>query len=253
MRTVLIIGIGAGDPEYMTVQAIKALNRVDVFFVIDKGPRKDELARLRTAICDRYIEHRSYRFVEIQDPERDRSGNHYRAAVEAWRQERMEKYESALLSELDPDATGGFLVWGDPTIYDGTLGMIHEIAARGAVELNYEVIPGISSVQALAAQHKIPLNRVGEPIHITTGRRVSKGLTPDQDNLVVMLDGDRAFRQLSDEGFDIYWGAYVGTEDQILVSGHLEDVKDELETVRADAREKHGWIMDTYILRRRES
>ncbi len=253
MRTVLIIGIGAGDPDYMTVQAIKALNRVDVFFVIDKGPRKDELARLRTTICDRYIEHRSYRFVEIQDPERDRSGNHYRAAVEAWRQERMEKYQLALLSELDPEATGGFLVWGDPTIYDGTLGMIHEIAARGAVDLNYEVIPGISSVQALAAQHKVPLNRVGEPIHITTGRRVSEGLTADQDNLVVMLDGDQAFRQVADEGFDIYWGAYVGTEDEILVSGHLEDVKDELETIRADAREKHGWIMDTYILRRRES
>src|SRR5215203_3927887 len=144
MRTVLIIGIGAGDPEYMTVQAIKALNRVDVIFIIDKGPRKDELARLRTAICDRYIEHRSYRFVEIQDPERDRSGNHYRAAVKAWRQERMEKYESALLSELGAESTGGFLVWGDPTIYDGTLGMIQDIAGRGRVELKYEVIPGIS-------------------------------------------------------------------------------------------------------------
>ena len=37
MKKILIIGIGAGDPDYMTVQAINALNRADVFFVMDKG------------------------------------------------------------------------------------------------------------------------------------------------------------------------------------------------------------------------
>ena len=40
MKKVLIIGIGAGNPDYITVQAIKALNEVDVFFVIDKGKEK---------------------------------------------------------------------------------------------------------------------------------------------------------------------------------------------------------------------
>ena len=35
MRRVLVIGIGAGDPEQVTVQAIKALNETDVFFVIE--------------------------------------------------------------------------------------------------------------------------------------------------------------------------------------------------------------------------
>ena len=43
MRRLLIIGIGAGDPEQVTVQAIKALNRADVFFVIDKGAVKQDL------------------------------------------------------------------------------------------------------------------------------------------------------------------------------------------------------------------
>src|SRR6185295_5779184 len=102
MRTVLIIGIGAGDPEYVTVQAIKALNRVDTFFVVDKGEQKDGLAQLRTTICERYVE-RSYRTVEIQDPERDRSAAQYQSAVVAWRQKRIEVYESALIRELEPD------------------------------------------------------------------------------------------------------------------------------------------------------
>jgi len=37
MRRLLIIGIGAGDPEQVTVQAIRALNEADVFFMMDKG------------------------------------------------------------------------------------------------------------------------------------------------------------------------------------------------------------------------
>ena len=44
MRTIYVIGIGAGDPEHLTVQAIAAMNRVDVFFIIDKGAAKDDLA-----------------------------------------------------------------------------------------------------------------------------------------------------------------------------------------------------------------
>ena len=37
MRKLLLIGIGAGDPEQLTVQAINAMNTVDAFFVLDKG------------------------------------------------------------------------------------------------------------------------------------------------------------------------------------------------------------------------
>src|SRR5215216_6296598 len=87
MRTVLVVGIGAGDPDYVTIQAIKALNRADVLFVVDKGQEKDELVRLRTEICDRFIQKSgeektgeeragkqpAYRMVEIADPERDRT------------------------------------------------------------------------------------------------------------------------------------------------------------------------------------
>lgn len=41
MKQLLIIGIGAGDPEYLTVQAINAMNRADVFFLMDKGASKE--------------------------------------------------------------------------------------------------------------------------------------------------------------------------------------------------------------------
>ena len=61
MRKVFVIGIGAGNPDYVTVQAINALNEVDVFFVMDKGHEKEDLVRLRREICERYIKNKSYR------------------------------------------------------------------------------------------------------------------------------------------------------------------------------------------------
>ena len=44
-RTVYVIGIGAGDPEHLTLQAVAAMNRVDVFFTIDKGEATAEPPR----------------------------------------------------------------------------------------------------------------------------------------------------------------------------------------------------------------
>lgn len=246
MRKLSIIGIGAGNPDYITMQAIKALRDVDVIFLIDKGSEKDELAALRKDICERYIE-KPYRIVEAKDPARDRAPADYDAAVAAWHQKRTSIYERMIREELSDGQHGAFLVWGDPSLYDSTLRIVDQVAAMKTVAFDLDVIPGITSVQALAARHKIALNRIGGPIHITTGRQLAKGMTGD--NVVVMLDGDCAFKSVSGD-VDIYWGAYVGTADEILVSGKLRERGPEVEKTRREARARHGWIMDTYLLRK---
>ena len=93
MRKIFIIGVGAGDPDYITIQAINALNEVDVFFVIDKGEEKDDLVRLRKALCEKYIKDQSYRIVEARDPERDRTAAAYTSAVEDWYGKRAAIFE----------------------------------------------------------------------------------------------------------------------------------------------------------------
>lgn len=253
MREVLVIGIGAGDPDYITVQAIKALNRVDVFFIVDKGAAKDDLVHLRKEICDRHITGSGYRFVEVRDPERDRTPKDsaaYADAVRAWLEQRATMFERMITDELGEDGVGAFLVWGDPSLYDGTIRIIDQLIERGRVPFEHSVIPGVSSLHSLTARHRIPLNRIGEPIHITTGRRLSAGMPPGLDNVVVMLDGECAFLNVDDDTVEIYWGAYLGTPDEILISGPVTKVGAEIERVRAEARERKGWIMDTYLLRR---
>ena len=253
MRKVFIIGIGSGNPDYVTVQAINALNEVDVFFMMDKGCEKEDLVRLRKEICERYIKDKSYRTVDVRDPERDRTVSSYEAGVRAWHEQRAAVYERLIRQELGEEACGAFLVWGDPCLYDSTLRIIDQIIARGTVAFEFEVIPGISSVQALAARHGITLNRIGEPIHITTGRRISEGLPDNINDVIVMLDAECSFKHVNDPEIDIYWGAYLGTDDEILVSGNLKGLTHDIERIRSEAKGKKGWIMDTYLLRRTTS
>ena len=249
MRRVHIIGIGAGNPDYMTIQAIAALNEVDVFFIPDKGVEKADLKILRTRICERFIEDPGYRTVEVSMPTRDRSSS-YRDDVEAWHTAIRDRYEDLLMEQLADGECGGFLVWGDPTLYDSTLRIIETIHAKG-LPLEYDVIPGISSIQALAARHRIPLNRIGEPVAIVPGRRLDEGFANTIDSVVVVLDGDHAYRRVDADDIDIFWGAYVGTEDECLISGRLSEVMSEIDATRQSRKDAKGWIMDSYLLRKR--
>jgi precorrin-6A synthase len=251
VRKLLLIGIGAGDPSLITQQAIAALNQVEVFFLIDKGESTDELLAIRHEICERFIEGDQYRFVEIAEPPRDRQPDGYEGAVQDWLSRRAELFAEAITGELADDGTGAFLVWGDPTLYDGTIRIIDALTAAGRIEVEFEVIPGISSVQVLLARHRLPMNRIGEPIHITTGRRLAQGVPDGLDNIIVMLDaGFAALTLPHPEHVDVYWGAYLGTPDESLISGRLSDVGELIAARKAELRAAKGWIMDTYLLRR---
>lgn len=251
MRTVYVIGIGAGDPEHLTLAAVTAMNRVQVFFTIDKGAVKSDLAGLRAELLARHVAG-PHRVVVAADPPRDRAAAAYTDAVLDWQGRREAVYTEMIETELPDGGTGGFLVWGDPALYDGTLRILETIAARTPIEV--VSIPGISSVQVLAARHRLILNRVGSPFLVTTGRRLAaEGMPAGVDDVVVMLDSGNAFAALPDRDLDIYWGAYLGTPDEVLVHGDLQGVRDEIVRCFAEHRERKGWIMDTYLLRRRRA
>ncbi len=251
MRTVLVIGIGLGEPQQLTLQAIEAIQRTDVFFSTEKGTAADELGQSRRALCERFATTRPYRFVHIPDPPRDRDAADYHRAVDDWTIARADLWERLLAEHLAEEMTGAFLAWGDPAFYDSTLRVLDHIHATTKLRLRIEVIPGISSLQALAASHRISLTRVGRPVHITTGRRLAdEGIPTTADDVVVMLDGDASFRHIDPAGWDIFWGAYLGGPDEILMSGDLAETGGRIVAGRAEARARRGWIMDTYLLRR---
>lgn len=247
MLRISVIGIGAGGADLLTVQAVEALRAADVFFLFDKGEEKAELAQLRKQICARYCTAKLYRFVEIASPPRD-PRLPYRSAVASWHDERARLAGDAISATLAPGETGAFLAWGDPVIYDSTLRILDAIKVSG-VDMDYEVIPGISSVQLLCARHKIPLNDIGEPVLFTTGRKLAQEFPRGSGTIVVFLDNGDGLRSLAGRNARIYWGAYLGTGDEIVIAGEVGDVLGRICEVRAAHRRVKGWIMDVYLLR----
>ncbi|MDH1264944.1 precorrin-6A synthase (deacetylating) [Pseudomonas sp. GD03944] len=249
MKTLLLVGIGAGDPDYITQQAIKALRRADVIFLMDKGPAKHKLNALRREICERFLDGHTPRFAEGLQPEREREAADYRGSVDELNRDKQAVFEQLIDEQMADGDVAAFMVWGDPSLYDSSIRIIETIAvARG--DLEYDVIPGITSLQALTARHRVPLNSIGRAVEITTGRLLAEGWPQGVDSVAVMLDAKDTYRRFVGQHLHIYWGAYVGTADEILIAGPLDDVADRIATTRAEARERNGWIMDSYLLRK---
>jgi precorrin-6A synthase len=274
-RELVLVGIGAGDPDWVTVEAARAIEELDVLFVVIKEDGPDELVEARRVVVDRYRS-RPLRTVELHDPPRPwRSAADYDAAVTRWRAQRLQQWNEAIAGALAEGRTGGFLVWGDPSLYESTLAIVNEIAAAAQLPLRVRVVPGVSSVHALTARHRIPVNRQGRGVRIIPARLLDArlpdarlpddglpddglpddglpddGLPDDGDDVVVMLDAKQTFATIDPSGIDIYWGAYLGTPDELLVSGPLAEVREEILRVRAEAVARKGWVFDIYLLRR---
>ncbi|WP_229054514.1 precorrin 6A synthase [Aeromicrobium sp. Leaf350] len=266
-----LVGIGLGDPAHLTVEAVEALQAAS-FALVTVKREDDPLAAARRAILDRYAP--DLCVIEVVDPERDRSASStssttaYEGVVSDWHEARAAAWESALTTAwTDPDlrrdvqfravdsaqlganlGAGVLLVWGDPAFYDSTIRVVERVLARGNLAFEWDVLPGISALQLLAARHRIVLHEVGQPITVTTARRLREAVDAGADNVLVFLTGRLELDGL--ENWTISWGANLGAASERLVSGRVADVLPAIESARADAKADAGWVMDLYLLRR---
>jgi precorrin-6A synthase len=244
-----LVGIGSGNPEHLTLQAIRVLENADVILLPRKGHEKRELADLRRMIAADILK-TSPKIVEFDYPVRDAKTPKYLDGVNTWHDALATIWGDLIREHVVDGGKVALMVWGDPSLYDSTLRIADRLLAQG-FDIAVNVVPGITSLQMLTAAHAIPLNSLGAPVQITTGRRLRDHGWPDGvDTIAVMLDGECSFQSLEDAGYHIWWGAYVGMPDQILLEGPLAEISEKIVQTRASARERHGWIMDIYLIRR---
>lgn len=242
MTELWLIGIGTGNPDHVTLEGQKALQDAATVLIPRKGAGKEDLAHLRLDILA--ASKTQARVVYVDMPERDDSLP-YQTRVARWHDEIARRWQVAL--EAVPEGPVALLVWGDPGLYDSTL----RIAARLDPAPKLRVVPGITALQALTAAHAIPFNTVNGAVTVTTGRRLrDHGWPEGAQTVIVMLDGACSFQSLDPNGLHIWWGAFLGMADQVLDSGALAEAGPRIVERRANARARHGWIMDTYLLRR---
>ena len=247
MHDLFLIGIGTGNPDHLTRQAVRALNGVDLILIPRKGGTKADLADLRHAICAAVVTNPGTALAGFDLPVRDAGITDYTARVGDWHDRIAHVWAATIAAHPGPSARVALLVWGDPSLYDSTL----RIAARLTPAPRVTVIPGITALQALTAAHAVPLNALAGPVTITTGRRLrDHGWPPGAARVAVMLDADCAFRRLDPAGATIWWGANLGLADQALDHGPLAQAGPRILAKRADLRARHGWVMDIYLLAR---
>lgn len=248
VRRVTVVGIGAGDPDQITVEAAGAL-RAATFAIVAVKRDDDPLVAARQAVIDRHAP--GLEVVAVRDPERDRSAaststvSSYEGVVVDWHDARAALYETVLVDRPDGDVV--FLVWGDPAFYDSTIRVVEKVLAAGRISFDWDVIPGISALQVLAARHRIVLHDVGQALLVTTGRRLREAVDAGADNVLVMLNARLELDGLED--WTIWWGANLGTAHESLVAGRVGDVRAEVESARAATKAAAGWVMDVYLLR----
>ena len=239
-----LIGIGTGNPDHLTRAAIRAMNDADLILLPRKGEAKSDLIDLRRAICAEVLTGET-RIVEFDMPVRSAEGVYVDGVID-WHDAIAAIWMEQIAGHLPEGGTLALLVWGDPSLYDSSL----RIAERLGPAVEISVVPGITSVQALTAAHGICLNRLADPVLITTGRQLrEQGWPVGVRDIVVMLDGHCAFQTLSPQSLEIWWGAYLGMEQQALAQGPLAVAGPKIIERRQALRRRHGWIMDVYMLR----
>ena len=247
-----LVGIGTGNPDHVTRQGVLALNAADLILVPRKGAGKADLAELRLQLCEALVTNPATQVVGFDMPVRDADDPDYPAAVNRWHDAIAEVWLATIRAHLpagDANSKVALLVWGDPSLYDSTLRIAERLALQ--MPLKVSVVPGITALQALTAAHAIALNDINAPVTITTGRQLrDHGWPQSADTVAVMLDGHCAFQHLPPEGITIWWGAYLGMPQQICIAGPLAEVSARIQAERQAARAAHGWIMDTYLMRR---
>ncbi|MGI9370170.1 MAG: precorrin-6A synthase (deacetylating) [Ruegeria sp.] len=241
-----LIGIGTGNPDHVTFQGATAIRDADLILIPRKGESKADLAGLREDIIA-HVAGSTPSTAYFDVPKR-RAKDGYLRGVGEWHDAIALRWQDAIAAH--PGASRvALLIWGDPSLYDSSL----RIASRLQPQPKTRVVPGITALQALTAAHGIPINDVGAPFVVTTGRRIrDEGWPQDASNVAVMLDGECSFQCLEMADYDIWWGAYVGMKEEILFHGPLAEVAHEILNTRARARADHGWIMDIYLLKKRE-
>ena len=248
MLELFLIGIGTGNPDHITRQAEKAIGQADLVLLPHKEDSKAELAQVRLKLLQS-LGVKEQCIAHFDMPVRRQQGDDYDQQVDEWHDAIAQRWNECLRSHL-PAGSGrvALLVWGDPALYDSTL----RIASRlGLNKDQVHVVPGITSMQVLCSAHGIALNEIGAPFLVTTGRQLRESGWPQGINtLVVMLDGQSSYEQITEPDIDIFWGAYLGMPQQILMQGRLAEIKGSISAKRQEARLLHSWIMDIYLLRR---
>ncbi|RCV54288.1 precorrin-2 C(20)-methyltransferase [Marinitenerispora sediminis] len=167
------VGVGPGDPELVTVRAVRRLREADVVLVPVMAP--DEPGRAEATVRCYVPDGRIERVVFALN---DRGGGRSARRVRAW-----EEAARTVLRHFGAGAASvAFATIGDPNIYS-TFGYLAQTVRETAPGAEIETVAGITAMQDLATRSGTVLVEGSEPLTllpVTAGvRRLREALDGD--------------------------------------------------------------------------
>lgn len=215
------VGCGPGDPELLTIRALNLIKEADVIFVPTSKLNKPSIA---LSIVEKYLkkttEINNLIFPMIKD--RD-------SLKEYWKKNTFEIAQMVWSGKKTV-----YLTVGDPSLYSTWI-YIHKELKKNYHDIEIEIVPGITSIFAFAAEAKISLVEGDENLSIVPAcydLNKVKNTVKSSDTIVFLKDGryfDNVIEMLSDTGFSddskIAIAQDVSTQENILEIKSLKDIK----------------------------
>ncbi len=213
------VGVGPGDPELLTLKAVKVLQSVDVIFeATGKNSKSCISANIANTIQSNAEKVRLIFSMSLDKKERS---DCHRDIAETVAKSILEGKNCA------------FITIGDPLIYSTYIYLMREVRKivedeNRAGDIEIKTVPGITSYQAAAAKLNYPLVEDQEKLCVIPAFDEE---SLDAINLPKMADTlvclktyktkDKIIDFLSENGYsdDGIFAAKVGHEDEVLVEG----------------------------------
>jgi precorrin-2/cobalt-factor-2 C20-methyltransferase len=215
------IGCGPGDPELLTIKALNLIKEADVIFVPTSKSDKPSIA---LSIVSKYI-NKSTKIINLVFPMvKDKN-----SLKEYWKKNTIEISEMVRTGKKTL-----YLTVGDPSLYSTWI-YIHRELKNNHQDIEVEIIPGITSIFAFAAESKISLVEGDEHLSVVPAcydLNKVKNTVKSSDTIVFLKDGryfDNVIDMLSETGFSdesqIAIAQDVSTQKNILEIKQLKDIK----------------------------
>ena len=215
------VGCGPGDPELLTIRALNLITEADVIFVPTSKLDKPSIA---LSIVAKYIK-KSTKIINLVFPMvKDKD-----SLKDYWKKNTLEISQMVRTGKKTL-----YLTVGDPSLYSTWI-YIHRELKKNHKDIEIEIIPGITSIFAFAAESKISLVEGNEHLSVVPAcydLNKVKNTVKASDTIVFLKDGryfDNVIEMLSDSGFgeetQIAIAQDVSTKENILEIKHLKDLK----------------------------
>lgn len=203
------VGIGPGNPKYLTLRAAEVIRQVDVIFTVISKNASDSVSQNAVEYLEPSGEIHLLTFSMSRDAKE-------RFAV-------VRANAEAIIARLKEGKDCAFATLGDAMTYS-TFGYVLRIIQEALPQLELEIVPGVTSFSTLAATACDVLVENGEQLRVIPSFKtdMADSLEFPEGSTTILLKTYRSRKPLLDrlareDNIKVYYGEHLSMDDQVLL------------------------------------